>query len=69
MQIAHVNANKCSEEETLRLIDRLFAGPNIDKRWLSIARTHFEQAYMALNRAIMQPGRIKLPGDDGGDHG
>lgn len=28
---------------------------NVDKRWVSIARTHFQQGFMALNRAVFQP--------------
>lgn len=34
-----------------------------DPRWLAIAKTKFEEAYMALNRAVFQPQRIKLPED------
>lgn len=34
-----------------------------DPRWLAIARTGFEQAFMALNRAVFQPQRIALPED------
>lgn len=34
-----------------------------DPRWLSIARPHFQEGFMALNRAVFQPGRIKLPED------
>lgn len=36
----------------------------IDQRWLAIARTKFEEAYMALNRAVFQPKRVQLPEDD-----
>lgn len=35
-----------------------------DQRWLSIATTHFQQGFMALNRAVFQPQRIKLPEDE-----
>lgn len=35
-----------------------------DPRWLAIARTHFQEGFMALNRAVFQPTRIKLPEDD-----
>ena len=34
-----------------------------DQRWLAIARTHTQEAFMALNRAVFQPQRIKLPED------
>ena len=60
-----VNANKITEEAMLRLIDNMMTTmeAKYDKRWLSIARTHFEQGYMALNRAIFQPSRVSLPDD------
>jgi hypothetical protein len=35
-----------------------------DQRWLAIARTHFQEGFMALNRAVFQPQRIKLPEDE-----
>lgn len=38
-------------------------GPAYDQRWLAIARTHFQEGFMALNRAMFQPTRIKLPED------
>lgn len=34
-----------------------------DPRWLAVAKTHFEQGFMALNRAVFQPQRISLPED------
>jgi len=40
-----------------------------DERWLAVARTHFQEGYMALNRAVFQPQRIKLPEDDGNPPG
>ena len=58
-----VNANKAIEEQTLRILDGLAARTDIDKRWLAIGRTHLEQAFMAINRAVFQPERAKLPGD------
>lgn len=62
-----VAANKEAEERLLRAIDVMFDTdePNrFDKRWLSIAKTNLEQGFMALNRAVLQPGRISLPGDE-----
>ena len=56
-----VNENKVEEEHILRNLDALRGEDEIEQRWLAIARTHFEQAYMALNRAIMRPERIDLP--------
>lgn len=59
-----VNGNKQMEESTLRMLDLLAQLPGIDQRWLAIGRTHIEQGFMAINRSIFQPARIKLPGDD-----
>ena len=65
-----VNGNKLLEEQVLRRVDAIgLAGltdglrPPADERWLAIARTHFEQGFMALNRAVFQPERLRLPGD------
>lgn len=55
-----VNENKIAEEKILRTIDSLMDNPEIDKRWLAIARTHIEQGFMALNRSIFKPERIQL---------
>lgn len=35
-----------------------------DARWVHIAKSHFEQGFMALNRAVFQPARIQLPEDE-----
>lgn len=59
-----VNHNKMIEETMLRAIEEMQRDPDLfDSRWLSIARTHLEQGFMAWNRAIFQPQRIKLEGD------
>lgn len=58
-----VNGNKQTEEMILRLLDDLAKNGRADPRWLAVARTHFEQGYMALNRAIFKPERIKLPNE------
>lgn len=58
-----VNHNKAIEERLLRQLDRYADDPAIDKRWLAIGRTHIEQGFMAVNRAIFQPARIDLPED------
>lgn len=58
-----VNANKVAEEIILRNLDDLAEMPEVDKRWLAIARTQIEQGFMAMNRAIFKPGRITLRED------
>jgi hypothetical protein len=62
-RVKAVNANKASEERLLRQLEELVKSKTADPRWCSIARTHFEQGFMALNRAIFQPGRVTLPED------
>jgi hypothetical protein len=54
-----VNANKLIEEHMLQNLDMLKT-KDVDQRWLSIARTHFEQGFMALNRSIFKPERIQI---------
>lgn len=65
MAVSLVNQNKHREERLLRIIDGLKNSQTpegesiqIDQRWLSIAQTHLEQGFMALNRAIFKPARI-----------
>jgi hypothetical protein len=61
-----VAQNKHTEERLLRFMDLLKQNGCAEGRWLSIARTHFEQGFMALNRSIMRPARIALPEDTSG---
>lgn len=62
-----VNSFKQFEERLLRELDvmRDSVQPGrFDQRWLSIAQSHFEQGFMALNRSVFRPARIRLPGDE-----
>ncbi len=52
-----VNTNKEIEERLLRVLDS-YMSKDVDKRWVAIARTHFEQGFMAMNRAVFQPKRL-----------
>jgi hypothetical protein len=61
--VAIVNFNKHAEEHVLRLLDQLALNDDIDKRWLAIGRTQIEQGFMAVNRAVFKPGRVRLPED------
>ena len=60
-KITQVNFHKTLEERLLRVVENLEKagcdGP-IDPRWLRIAATHFQEGFMALNRSVMQPGRL-----------
>lgn len=67
VKIDEVNINKRLEETVLRRLDDLKAGINtglatfeVDQRWLAIGRTHIEEAFMAINRSIFKPERVKL---------
>lgn len=55
-----VTVNKKLEEALLRALDGYAQCPDIDPRWLAIGRSHIEQGFMAVNRAIFQPERVKL---------
>lgn len=57
-KVAAVNENKQLEETVLKRIDVLKADPDVDQRWLAIGRTHIEEAFMAINRAIFKPQRL-----------
>lgn len=62
--IAAVNIFKELEERALRHIETLLDGSmGIDARFMAIGRTDLQMAFMALNRAIFMPGRVKLPED------
>ena len=63
-----VNENKVLEERVLRQIERHQAvcaerPQDIDGRGVSIAKTKIQEAFMWLNRAVFQPGRVALPED------
>ena len=58
-----VNANKQTEERLLRLIEGLARDDIGDPRCLALARTELQAGFMWLNRAIFQPGRVRLPED------
>lgn len=54
------NLIKVHEERIMRCIDALQSDPETDQRFLAIARTELQKAYMCLNRAIFKPQRIDL---------
>lgn len=63
-KIRLVNRNKEIEERSLRILDELALLPGVDKRWLAIGRTAIENGFMAVNRAIFQPIRVRLLEDE-----
>lgn len=56
--VALRDMHKDEEEKAL-----LPEGKQYDSRWIAIARGHFQEGFMALNRAVFQPQRIRLPED------
>ena len=54
-KVALVNVNKQIEERVMRQIDAMTG---------ALARTKAQEAFMWLNRAVFQPGRVKLPEDE-----
>lgn len=61
--VAAVNRNKELEEMVLRQLDYLANVEPTDRRWLAIGRTAIEQGFMAVNRAVFKPSRVKLADD------
>lgn len=61
--VALVSHFKRQEERLLREMGEMKDMPDIDQRWLAIARTQIEQGYMALNRSVFKPDRVELPED------
>lgn len=55
-----VNENKRLEEVILRRIEAIESQDGIDKRSLAVAKTHIQDAFMWLNRAVFNPQRIDL---------
>lgn len=61
-QLAIMKDNKLLEEIVLRQVDnhvRQNGSNELDQRWVSIARTHFQEGFMALSRAVAQHARIR----------
>lgn len=54
-EIALMNDAKGKAADIGKLIDVLGEMPEIDKRWLSIAKTDLQKGFMSLVRAIARP--------------
>lgn len=61
--VSKVNGFKQQEERLLRELDMMRNNADYDQRWLAVARTHFEEGFMALNRSVFRPMRVGLPED------
>jgi hypothetical protein len=51
------------EDEIKNNLDSLLGveGLNVDQRWLNIGKTHIEQGFMALKRALYEGKRVGDP--------
>lgn len=57
-EIALMNEGKALAEQCRAFLEKIDQGnivPPVDKRWLSISRTHLQEGFMAVIRAIAQP--------------
>lgn len=63
-QKSHMNAFKQREQDLLIMMKAYLGEPQLsyklDMRWFNIARTHFEQGFMAACRAIAQPETVEF---------
>jgi hypothetical protein len=50
-----MNAVKAHAEYIGTLVDNLTRDTEMDQRWVAIARTHLQQGFMALTRAVAKP--------------
>lgn len=62
--IAISKVNKELEERCIRQAEAIRDMPGMDARMAALAITNLQQAFMWLNRAVFQPGRVALPEDE-----
>jgi len=55
-EVDQMNVVKEKAAEIGELVDRMTDFPGFDPRWTSIGKTHLQQGFMALTRAIAKPG-------------
>jgi hypothetical protein len=55
VEVDWVNANKMMEETLATHFHQVAGQPGVDPRWVAIARTHFQEGFSALTRAITRP--------------
>ena len=54
-EIDLMNAIKTVGADVGRLVDAIAADATFDARWTAIARTHLQEGFMALTRAVAKP--------------
>lgn len=55
LQVHLINDFKTLEQDILRAIQTVAETYHPDKRWMAIGKTHIEQGFMAIVKAITQP--------------
>lgn len=54
-ELAFINSVKASGNSIGALIETMEQDPNLDQRWVSIAKTDLQRGFMALIRSIAKP--------------
>lgn len=54
-EIEAMNMVKAAATDISQLVEAVSAIDGVDQRWVAIARTGLQQAFMALTRAIAKP--------------
>ena len=54
-EIRAMNAVKSEADRVGFLIEELESNPDLDQRWVAIAKTSLQQGFMAAVRAVAQP--------------
>lgn len=54
-EISAINHIKGMEQAVASLWKKISDLPDVDRRWTSIARTHFEEGFSALVRSVAKP--------------
>ena len=55
VQISAMNVAKEMAASVGSLIDAMSSNPNVDQRWLAIAKTDLQKGFMAMTRSIAKP--------------
>lgn len=55
-EIAAMNAVKEKAAEVGVLIEEMESNPDLDPRWIAIAKTDLQKGFMAATRSIAKPG-------------
>lgn len=55
VEIMKINIVKFAGEQVGTIVEELKKDPELDQRWVAIAKTHLQEGFMALTRAIAKP--------------